>query len=54
MNLPKKASLGQQEILENQVDPRPPPASTIGSKIRASRSAETHQLTIIDRRVLVR
>jgi len=47
--------LGQQEILENhKLDPRPPPASTIGSKIRASRSAETHQLTIIDRRVLVR
>jgi hypothetical protein len=32
----------------------PPPASAIGSKIRASRSVETHQLTILDRRVLVR
>jgi hypothetical protein len=43
------------QFLENQAgDPRPPPASTIGSKIRASRSAETHNLTIIDRRVLVR
>ena len=44
----------ESRFLRTKLDPRPPPASTIGSKIRASRSAETHQLTIIDRRVLVR
>ena len=37
-----------------QIGDQAEPVSTIGSKIRASRSAETHQLTIIDRRVLVR